>query len=154
MYSTIGMLLDSLQVCLVWQGIGAMHNQALHQETHLLDTADGGRQRGCTHARVGTWFAALYLALYVAMEVWMSPVGAQLPRPLAGFEDLALWQVGASDGGRASIHGVKGLAGQALCLEFDFAGVAGYASARRALSIAFPLNYEFTFYVRGEVAPR
>jgi hypothetical protein len=127
-----------------------MHNQALRQETHLLDTADGGRQRGCTHASMGTWVAVLCLVLYVAMEVWMSPVGAQLPRPLAGFEDLAQWQVGASDGVRASIHGVKGLAGQALCLEFDFAGVAGYASARRALSIDFPLNYEFAFYVRGE----
>jgi hypothetical protein len=83
------------------------------------------------------------------MEVWMSPVDAQLPRPLAGFEDLALWQVGASDGVRASLSAVEGLAGQALCLEFDFVGIAGYASARRGLSIDFPLNYEFAFYVRG-----
>jgi hypothetical protein len=127
-----------------------MHNQVLPQETHLLDTVYGGQQRGCTHERGGTWVAALCLALYVAMEVWKSPVCAQLPRPLAGFENLAQWQVGASDGVRASLSAVKGLAGQALCLEFDFAGVAGYASARRVLSIDFPLNYEFAFYVRGE----
>ena len=80
----------------------------------------------------------------------MSPVFAQLPRLLDGFDDLALWQVGASDGVRASLRAVEGLEGQALCLDFDFSGVAGYASARRALAIDFPPNYEFSFYVRGE----
>ncbi|HEY7496654.1 MAG TPA: hypothetical protein VIH59_36810, partial [Candidatus Tectomicrobia bacterium] len=127
-----------------------MHNQALPQEAHLLDTVGGVQQRGCPHERMGIWVVALCLALYVAMEVWMSPVYAQLPRTLAGFQDLAQWQVGASDGVRASLSAVEGLAGQALCLEFDFAGVAGYASARRVLPIDFPLNYEFAFYVRGE----
>src|SRR5919197_1358980 len=38
----------------------------------------------------------------------------------------------------------------ALCLDFDFAGVAGYASVRRALTIDFPPNYEFSFYLRGD----
>lgn len=80
----------------------------------------------------------------------MSPVFAQLPRLLDGFEDLALWQAGASDGVRASLRAVEGLEGQALCLDFDFAGVAGYASVRRALPIDFPSDYEFSFYVRGE----
>jgi F5/8 type C domain len=80
----------------------------------------------------------------------MSPVCAQLPRRLDGFDDLALWQGGASDGVRAALHAVAGLEGQALCLDFDFAGGAGYASARRALPIDFPPNYEFSFYVRGD----
>jgi hypothetical protein len=80
----------------------------------------------------------------------MSPVFAQLPRLLDGFEDLTLWQVGASDGVRASVHAVEGVEGQAICLDFDFAGVAGYASVRRALAIDFPPNYEFSFYLRGD----
>jgi hypothetical protein len=94
--------------------------------------------------------AALWLVLCLAMEVRMSPVIAQLPRLLDGFEDLELWQAGTSDGVRASVHAVEGLEGQALCLEFDFAGVAGYASARRVLPIDFPPNYEFYFYIRGD----
>src|SRR5919109_5379685 len=90
------------------------------------------------------------LVLCLAMGVWMSPGFAQLPRVLDGFEDLAQWQVGASDGVRASLRAVEGVEGQAVCLDFDFAGVAGYASARRALPIDFPPDYEFSFYVRGD----
>jgi hypothetical protein len=84
------------------------------------------------------------------MEACMSPLFAQVPPLLDGFEDLTLWQAGASDGVRASIHAVEGLEGQALCLVFDFSGVAGYASARRGLPIDFPPNYEFSFYLRGD----
>jgi hypothetical protein len=84
------------------------------------------------------------------MGVCMSPVFAQQLRLLDGFEDLALWRAGASDGVKASIRAVAGLEGQALCLDFDFSGVAGYAMARRALPIDFPPNYEFSLYVRGE----
>src|SRR5262245_52702217 len=94
--------------------------------------------------------AQLCVALCLAMGVWMSAALAQPPRLLDGFEDFGLWQVGASDGVLASLRAVEGLEGQALCLDFDFAGVAGYASARRALPIDFPPNYEFSFYVRGD----
>jgi hypothetical protein len=93
---------------------------------------------------------AIIAVLCLVVGVWISPVFAQLPRLLDGFEDLTRWQVGASDGVRASIRTVEGLEGQALCLDFDFAGVAGYASVRRALPIGFPPNYEFSFYVRGD----
>jgi F5/8 type C domain len=88
--------------------------------------------------------------LCLAMEVWMSPVSAQPPRLLDGFEDLTLWQVGVSDGVWGGLRAIDGLEGQALCLDFDFTGVAGYASVRRALPIDFPPDYEFSFYVRGE----
>jgi hypothetical protein len=84
------------------------------------------------------------------MGVWMSPISAQQLRLLDGFEDLAPWQAGSSDGVKASIRAVAGVEGQALCLDFDFSGVAGYATARRALPIDFPSNYEFSLYVRGD----
>ena len=80
----------------------------------------------------------------------MSSISAQQLRLLDGFEDLAPWQAGSSDGVKASIRAVAGPEGQALCLDFDFSGVAGYATARRALPIDFPSNYEFSFYVRGD----
>jgi F5/8 type C domain len=96
------------------------------------------------------WVAALCLALCLATVSWVSSLCAQQSRLLDGFDDGALWQVGASDGVRASIRAVDGVEGQALCLDFDFAGVAGYASARRALPIDFPPNYEFSFYIRGD----
>ena len=96
--------------------------------------------RGLLHAivRQGRRWQRWAAALCLAMGVCMSPVFAQSPRLLDGFEDLAPWQVGAADGVRASLHAVAGLEGQALCLDFDFAGGAGYASARRALRLDFP----------------
>src|SRR5712691_7022434 len=102
------------------------------------------RQLACSRV------ALLVAALCLAMVVWVSALCAQLPRLDDGFEDQAQWQAGASDGVQATLRAVAGRAGQALCLDFDFAGVAGYASVRRALSIDFPPNYEFSFYVRGD----
>jgi hypothetical protein len=93
---------------------------------------------------------ALCLALCLGLTVWVWPLCAQQPRLLDGFENRTPWDVGASDGVRALLHAGDGLEGQGLCLDFDFAGVAGYASAHRALLLEFPPHYEFTFYIRGE----
>jgi hypothetical protein len=84
------------------------------------------------------------------MEAWMSPLFVQGLNLLDGFDDLTPWQVIASDGVRASIRAVSGVEGQALCLDFDFSGVAGHASARRTLALEFPPNYELSFYLRGD----
>ena len=40
--------------------------------------------------------------------------------------------------------------GKALCLDYDFNGVSGYAVARRKLPIDYPANYEYAFRLRGE----
>jgi hypothetical protein len=90
------------------------------------------------------------LALCLVMAAWMSSGLAQRPGLLDGFEAPAPWQVGVSDGVRASLRTAAGYDVQELCVDFDFAGVAGYASARRAMPIDFPANYAFTFYMRGE----
>ena len=100
--------------------------------------------------RRGRRWWQLVAVLCLAMVVWMPPLGAQPSSLLDGFEDLTLWQADASDGVRASLRAVAGLEGQALCLDFDFAGVAGYAIARRAWPIDLPPNYEFSFYIRGD----
>ncbi len=72
---------------------------------------------------------------------------------LDDFEDLAAWSVVASDEVKASIRPAPGARGAALCLDFDFGKVSGYAVARRALRLEYPGNFEFTFDVRGEAAP-
>src|SRR5215510_9737091 len=114
-----------------------------------------GQHRGVRHTssrqsrQGGRWIAPLGLALYLAMEVWMSSVFAQPLRLLDDFEDPTLWQVGASDGVRASLQAVEGFERRAVCLNFDFAGVAGYASVRRALPLDLPPNYEFSFYIHS-----
>ena len=67
-------------------------------------------------------WALLVEALCLAIVVWVSPLGAQLPRLQDGFEDRTQWQAGASDGVRAALRAVEGRVGQALCLDFDVAG--------------------------------
>ena len=44
----------------------------------------------------------------------------------------------------------RGCGGRALRLDFDLAGTAGYALARRALPLELPANYEIVFSIRGD----
>jgi F5/8 type C domain-containing protein len=65
-------------------------------------------------------------------------------------ERPAGWQAAPSPGVRLALTSGTGYRGQALCLDFDFQGGAGYAIARRPVSLTLPANYEFTFELRGE----
>jgi hypothetical protein len=69
------------------------------------------------------------------------------------FETLEPWQAVASDGVRASLHGVPGHDGQAMRLDFDFGAAAGYAAARRALPLDFGDDYEISFWLRADASP-
>ena len=71
-------------------------------------------------------------------------------RQIESFEDIGPWRAVASDGVAAVVDLADGVAGRALRLNFDFAGGAGYAAARREIPIEFPPNYEISFYVRGD----
>jgi hypothetical protein len=86
---------------------------------------------------------------------WGWPLGAQSAavssaRVLDRFDDLAPWQAAASDGARSSVQGADGVQGRALRLDFDLAGTAGYALARRALPLDLPPHYEISFYIRAD----
>ncbi|HET7359647.1 MAG TPA: discoidin domain-containing protein, partial [Rhodanobacteraceae bacterium] len=70
-------------------------------------------------------------------------------RLLDGFDDAAAWQVAHSDDVSASSHENHG----ALCVDFDFNGVSGYVSLRRALPMAWKGNFALSFRVRGESPP-
>ena len=69
---------------------------------------------------------------------------------LDGFEDISAWKATASDSVGASLRQVDGATGKALCLDYDFNGVSGYAVASRDLPIRYPGNYEFRMALRGE----
>ena len=141
------MLIDSLRAFwgARWGGARTEPLAGAMTMTRLLLLLYHFRQLACSR------LALLVDVLCFVMAVWVSPLCAQLPPLYDGFEDRAQWQVGASDGVPVTLRAVEGLAGQALCLDFDFVDVAGYASVYRALPIDFPPNYEFSFYVRGDV---
>ncbi|HSW09220.1 hypothetical protein, partial [Aquabacterium sp.] len=75
---------------------------------------------------------------------------AAAPVLIDGFEDLSTWQASASDQVKLSLRAAPGVRGKALCLAYDFNGVAGYAVARRALPLQLPENYVFDLRVRGD----
>ncbi|MET1084845.1 MAG: carbohydrate binding domain-containing protein, partial [Burkholderiales bacterium] len=82
-----------------------------------------------------------------------SPKDENQMRMLDDFHDLTAWQISASDDVKASLRRVPGRDGNALCLDFDFGNVSGYAVARRELAIDYPENYEFSFGLRGDTPP-
>ena len=98
-------------------------------------------------ATSGIGWLALSLSL-AAVAADVSPRGA--PKLLDGFEDISLWQAMGSDNVSASSHTVVGMVGQAVRLDFDFNGAAGYAYIRRKLPLVMPDNYEISFYVRAD----
>ncbi len=71
-------------------------------------------------------------------------------RILDDFDDIGAWRVAASDEVEASLRRVPRGEGSALCLDFDFGQVSGYAVLRRELSLEYPENYELAFDIRGD----
>jgi hypothetical protein len=85
-----------------------------------------------------------------AMLVRAHGADASPERVLDRFDDIAAWAAIASDDVRASLHPAHGAHGPALRFDFDLAGTAGYALARRALPLTLPENYEISFWVRAD----
>ncbi|WP_430542908.1 discoidin domain-containing protein [Xanthomonas sacchari] len=72
---------------------------------------------------------------------------------LDSFSDLDKWQIVVSNQVTASTRLVQAPSGgraKALCLDYDFNGVSGYAGIRRSVPIEYPDNYQFSFQLRGE----
>ncbi|WP_226635166.1 discoidin domain-containing protein [Brevundimonas poindexterae] len=78
-----------------------------------------------------------------------APAVAQDARVLDAFETTGAWEADASTDVSSAIRTVPGRKGQALRLDFDFNGRAGYAFAAREIDFALPENYEISFWVRG-----
>ena len=101
----------------------------------------------CRRGR-GTGARAFALVLWACAGAAV-PAGAQ-PRLLDGFEDVSPWRVVVSNQVSGSLREVQGAEGRALCLDYDFNGVSGYAGIQRELPLEYPQNYRFGFRLRGE----
>jgi hypothetical protein len=95
--------------------------------------------------------AAACAALAPAVAAHASPAG---PRVVEAFESSAPWTANPASGVDLRLSADAGATGRALRLDFDFHGGGGYAVARRALDLALPPNYRFTFKVRGRCRPQ
>jgi hypothetical protein len=104
-------------------------------------------------ARLLQCFAGSMLVVWL-LQAAIGPALAQSSaRMMDRLHDPAFWKVSASDDVKASLRRGKGLHGDALCLDYDFGAVSGYAVVRRELALVYPENYEFAFSVRGDAAP-
>ncbi|HLA13435.1 MAG TPA: discoidin domain-containing protein, partial [Gemmatimonadaceae bacterium] len=63
---------------------------------------------------------------------------------------MSHWTAAFADGVDVSVHADSGRTGGGMRIDFDFHGRGGYAVVRRAVNLAMPPNYEFSFAIRGE----
>ncbi len=89
------------------------------------------------------------VAALTSLLLLASVAKAQEARVLDSFNDISAWEATASDSVSAALRQIDGASGKALCLDYDFNGVSGYAVARRALPVRYPDNYEFRMQLRG-----
>lgn len=89
------------------------------------------------------------LALAALLACATPAAQADATRVLDAFETTGAWTTVVSDDVHAHLRPAAGTQGQAMCLDYDFNGVSGYAVARRAMPMRYPGNYEFSIDVRG-----
>jgi F5/8 type C domain len=106
-----------------------------------------GRRRVRAHLPPA-WILAVCITALDAMPAELPPM--QL---LDGFDDIRSWHLATSDDVRATLRLAAGSQGTALCMDFDFGAVSGYAVARRELPLEYRDNYEFSFDLRGDGPP-
>ncbi|MFC3549657.1 discoidin domain-containing protein [Lysobacter cavernae] len=85
-----------------------------------------------------------------AMALPACTSGPETPRVLDDFESAGAWKVVTSDQVSGRLRAVDGVDGKALCLDYDFNGVSGYAGLQRELPLDYPADYEFAFQLRGD----
>ncbi|RTL42242.1 MAG: hypothetical protein EKK53_11505 [Burkholderiales bacterium] len=87
-----------------------------------------------------------------AVVAWVG-VCLAMPAPAAVLDpmkDLAAWQASASDQVQARLR--RDARDDSLCLDYDFAGVSGYAVMRRALPVNWPADFALTVPLKGQGA--
>ncbi|MDY6948976.1 MAG: discoidin domain-containing protein, partial [Pseudomonadota bacterium] len=96
-------------------------------------------------------WTSLWASLALPLAVFAAQQAPQLDiRYLDEMDAAAEWTSLASDGVSASVHGAKGVDGNALVLEYNLNNTAGYAAATRKLPVTLPDDYEISFWMRGE----
>jgi len=108
-------------------------------------------------------FGAAVLACLVCLASLASEQALAAQKPLGSASDQAPaaldllgsasdWAAFASEQVKARLRSVEGARGPGMCLDFDFGRVAGYAVARRPLTLALPPDFDLDMQVRGESA--
>ncbi|SDY19355.1 Carbohydrate binding domain (family 11) [Lysobacter sp. yr284] len=110
----------------------------------------GVAANGRGKARAVAASAAGLLLLACAAEAASPAASAGAAHMLDDFESAAPWTVVVSDQVAATLRKTEGADGGALCLDYDFNGVSGYAGLQRELPLDYPDNYQFAFQLRGD----
>ena len=88
--------------------------------------------------------------LLVPGMAWAQPE----TRVLDEFDEASPWTVVTSDQVSGTIRKAPGHEGGALCLDYDFNGVSGYAGLQRDLPLEYPagdgFDYRFDYRLRGQ----
>jgi hypothetical protein len=74
--------------------------------------------------------------------------GAATAAVLDPMTDSTAWQASASDQVKASLR--RDVRDDSLCLDYDFAGVSGYAVMRRELPVSWPADFALTVPLKGQ----
>src|SRR5471032_2777834 len=91
----------------------------------------------------------LLSGLLLAIGLTIRVADASQSRTLDDFSHPELWHAEGTDDISTALRPTVGNQGSALCLDFNFNGVSGGATLRRALPITFPTNYALSFDLRG-----
>lgn len=87
------------------------------------------------------WFALL--VAWAALGAAAAPLRHEL---LDDFRDTSAWLASASDQVQASARRDRD---GSLCLDYDFAGVSGYAVLRRSLPVSWPAHFDLVARLKG-----
>ena len=85
----------------------------------------------------------------LATNLTIRVADASQSRTLDDFRHPELWHAEGTDDISTSLRPIADNHGSGLCLDFNFNGVSGGATLRRALPITFPANYALSFDLRG-----
>lgn len=100
--------------------------------------------------RLGSHLLPVCILCLCAMSTHAGTDDLPPMRILDDFDDSISWRVSTSDDVRATLRTAAGQEGRALCVDFDFGAVSGYAAVSRELPMEFPDNFEFSFGLRGD----
>jgi hypothetical protein len=94
-----------------------------------------------------------YLLLIVILQLpaSASPLGSA--GLLDDFATIAGWTSAASEGAVARLGKIEADGRRALALDFDVPSGYGYATARKALDLELPTDFQLSFDLQGETAP-
>jgi hypothetical protein len=101
-------------------------------------------------SKLGSTKNGATFTLLVGLMSLAATASAQQSRVLDDFNDPFQWRVVTSNQVSGEIRQIDGKNGKALCLDYDFNGVSGYAGIQRDLAIDYSQNFRFDFNLRGD----